>query len=150
MSKVRIKIENNEIEIDGSDEFISNHLSELILKLENTTKTINPSSIKSELVRNPYFDTSKTPTPAEYFRGRRKTDGISQILLFAKYLELYKNQSEFSRNDINQLVKEAKLPRDIHSQYYTNAVKQGLLRVHGKKYTITLTGEDYISSLQNE
>ena len=90
----------------------------------------------------------KAQTPAEFFKSKGKADGISQILIFGKYLEEYRNMSEFSQADINKVVKEAKLPKDIHGQYFTNAVKQGLLRSHGGgKYSLTLSAESVLSAM---
>lgn len=89
-------------------------------------------------------------TPAEFYqqKAKGKTDGISKILIFGKYLEEFRSISEFSRQDINDLAKEAKLAKDIHTQYFTNAVKQGLLRSHGRsRYSLTLSAESIISAM---
>ncbi len=90
----------------------------------------------------------KQPSPAEFYRLKGKSDGVGQLLVFAKYLETYRGVSEFTPKEINNLVKEARLSRDIHGQYYSNAVKQGLLRPLGnKKYSLTLSAEDYLGSV---
>jgi hypothetical protein len=62
-------------------------------------------------------------------------------------LEDNRNLTEFSKKEINSLAAEAKL-KDLHSQYFTYAVKQGFLRSVGKgKYAITLSGEDLVVRL---
>ena len=58
------------------------------------------------------------------------------------------DKPEFTRADVNALTSQAKFSKDIHSQYFTNAVKQGLLRMHdGGKYSLTLSAEEILSAL---
>ena len=149
MNKIRIKLGDSEIELEGSDEFINQKLDLYFEKIESQFKKISPSKIKDELLKHDSkVVDGKIPTPAEFYRSKNKDDGISQLLIFAKYLELYKDMTEFSRIDINKIAKEVKLPKDIHSQYFTNAVKQGLLRSHSNnKYSLTLSAEEVLSSM---
>ncbi len=90
----------------------------------------------------------KKPTPAEFYKSKKRTDGISKILIFGNYLEEYRQMTEFSRNDINGLAKEARISKDIHGQYFTNAIKQGLLRNLGRsKYSLTLSAEEVLAAM---
>ena len=91
--------------------------------------------------------TIKRLTPAEFYKQKGKTDGVSQILVFGKYLEQFRDKAEFTRNDINAVAKEAKLSKDVHAQYFTNAVKQGLLRKQGKNYSLTLSAEELLATI---
>jgi len=148
MSKIRIKHGDNEIELEGSDDFIEMHLESFYGKVRLKETGITAPKLKEEIEKSLKKRTGKAPTPAEFYKNKGKTDGVSKILIFAKYLELYKDQTEFSRSDINNLVKEARLSKEIHSQYYTNSVKQGLLRaLSGSKYTLTLSAEEVIASM---
>jgi hypothetical protein len=107
-------------------------------------------SIKDQLLEPDAPSTSpsgKKPTPAEFFRDKGKSDGLSTVLIFGKYLEDYEGRSEFSRGDINRLAKEARLSKDIHAQYFTNGVKQGLLRKSGQRYSLTLSAEEVLASM---
>jgi len=149
MGKIRIRHLDNEIELEGSDEFIEKHLKAFYERI-GTIPTSAPSSrLKKEILEPPSKKPpGEAPTPAEYYKSKGKTDGISQVLIFGKYLEEYRNLPEFSREDINKLAKEAKLAKDIHSQYFTNAVKQGLLRTHGRgKYSLTLSAESVLTAM---
>jgi len=150
MSKIRVRHQDHEIEVEGSDGFIEKHLELFYERIGKITVSIQPSQFKKEILESPQKKTSgKAPTPAEFYTSKGKTDGVSQILIFGKYLEEYRNVSEFQREDINKLTKEAKLPKNIHSQYFTNAVKQGLLRSHGhRKYSLTLSAESVLSALK--
>lgn len=141
MSKIRIRHGENEIELDGSDEFIKKHLEAFYNRFQAPTATL----------KEKIFETSSRKvklSPAEFYKAKGKTDGVSQILIFGKYLEENRNISEFTPKEINGVVKEAKLAKNIHTQYFTNAVKQGLLRSLGNgKYTLTLSAEEALDSM---
>jgi hypothetical protein len=149
MNKLRVKHGDNEIEIEGTDDFIKVQLAEFYTKVQEVSPRPPSSKIKRDMLEAPAKPPAgKEPAPAEYYRQKGREDGISQILIFGKYLEEYRGMSEFSREDVNNLGKEVKLPKNIHSQYFTNAVKQGLLRSHGGgKYSLTLSAESVISSM---
>lgn len=148
-TKVRVKLGDNEIEIEGDKTLIDNHLKSFYDKIYGNSSTSKSIDLKDKIYEESSSKKlSKEPTPAEYYKSFGKTDGISQILIFAKYLEIYRSFSEFSQKDINNVAKDAKLSKDIHAQYFSNAVKQGLLRGHGKgKYSLTLSAEDIIKGL---
>jgi hypothetical protein len=149
VNKVRIKHGDNEIELEGTDNFIKTQLSEFYSKIQGISGRPSTSKIKQEILDLPAKRHSgKEPSIAEYYRQKGREDGISQILILGKYLEEFRGMSEFSREDINNLGREAKLSKNIHGQYFTNAVKQGLLRSHGRsKYSLTLSAESVISGM---
>jgi len=149
VNKLRIKHGDNEIEVEGTDNFIKAHLSEFYSKIQDVGTRLPTSKIKQEILSvSTKPPSGKEPSPAEYYRKKGREDGISQILILGKYLEEYRGMSEFSREDVNKLSNEAKLSKNIHGQYFTNAVKQGLLRSHGRsKYSLTLSAESVISSM---
>lgn len=149
MGKIRVRHRDHEIELEGSDEFIEKHLEAFYERIGKIPTSMPSSQLKKEILEPPLKKPAgKAPAPAEFYKSKGKTDGISQILIFGKYFEEYRNVSEFSQKDINKLVKETKLPKDIHGQYFTNAVKQGLLRSHGRgKYSLTLSAESVLSAM---
>ncbi len=148
MTKIRLRHGDNEIELEGSAEFIKEHLESFYERLGLIGTGISAPQLKKAVGAAPPKKPKKALSPAEFYRSKGKTDGVSKILIFAKYLELYRDKTEFSRADINKLAKEVKLSKDIHSQYFTNAVKQGLLRsLSGAKYALTLSAEEVIASM---
>ena len=149
MGKIRVRHQDHEIELEGSDEFIEKHLEAFYEQISKISTSMPSSHLKKEILEPPLKKPAgKAPTPAEFYKSKGKKDGVSQILIFGKYLEEYRHVSEFSKKDINELVKDAKLPKDIHGQYFTNAVKQGLLRSHGQgKYSLTLSAESVLSAI---
>ena len=154
MTKVRIKHNEHEIEIEGSDGAIKNLLEDFYERIEKGTGTkLAPTSIKKQLLEEPPSakPSGKKPTPAEYYKRRSqgKTDGLTQLLIFGKYLEDYEGVTEFSRGDINRMAKDAKFSKDIHAQYFTNGVKQGLLRKTGQRYSLTLSAEEVLAQMSS-
>ncbi len=147
MARLRIRLGENEIEVEGSDDFIKKQLEQFYGRLGCVPASKAP--LKEQILAKTHSDrvTAKAPTPAEFYKQKKKTDGVSQILIFGKYLEQYKNKTEFTRNDINAATTEAKLSKDIHAQYFTNAVKQGLLRKQGKNYSLTLSAEELLATI---
>ena len=151
MTKIRIRHGDHEIEVEGTDKAIDDRLANFYERIEKMRGTADgPKSIKRQLLEPTSPEktrTGKKPTPAEFFRDKGKNDGLSTILIFGKYLEDYENVTEFSRGDINRLAKEARLAKDIHAQYFTNGVKQGLLRKSGQRYSLTLSAEEVLTSM---
>lgn len=150
MPKIRIKYGENEIDIEGSDEFVKKQLDRFYGTI---TKPIS-SSAQTTTLKHELTGTTKPekqdspPSAAEFYKSKGRSDGVSKILIFAKYLDQYRNKSQFTKKDINSLVREAKISKDVHSQYFTNAVKQGLLRSYpGGKYSLTLSAEEIVASM---
>jgi len=149
MAKIRIRHGEDEIELEGEDNFLEKQLKDFYERIEKKLPDKKRHTLKNDLIKPPpKRPTGKEPTPAEFYRSKKRTDGISKLLIFAKYLEEYRDISEFTPRDINNLAKDVKLPKDIHAQYFSNAVKQGLLRSHGSsKYSLTLSAEEALASM---
>lgn len=147
MSKVRIRHGDNEIEPEGSDPFIAKQLEQFYDRIGSAVAA--PATLKQKLLEKESAPAKKgkTPAPAEFYRSKRKKDGLSQLLIFARYLEEFEGKSDFTPAEVNKVAREAKLSKDIHGQYFNNAVKQGLLRKHGKKYSLTLSAEEVLASM---
>jgi hypothetical protein len=151
MGKIKLKHGTHEIELEGDDNFIKSQLEAFYKRVGSMiSSTTAPQLTAAQILSpTPQAAAGPAPTPAEFYRlkSRGKTDGITQLLIFAKFLETYKNLSEFSQKDVNAIVKEARLSKDIHGQYFSNAVKQGLLRSLGSgRYSLTLSAEELIAS----
>lgn len=146
--KLRLKIGENEIELEGDIKFIETYLkffldSQGITKqplVEPKGKTGLPGKV---LVIKPKREMS----PAEYIREKKPNGRTEFLIVFAKYLDEYKSLGEFSKKDIATAVRMAKV-KPIEGAYYTLAVKQGLLNKlsHGR-YQLTMSGEDAVSAM---
>ena len=149
MGKIRIRHGDNEIEIDGSETFVKKQLASFYERIQHTQLASPSAMLKKEIqasaAKRP---AGKQPTSAEFYKSKNRRDGISQILIFGKYLEEYQQKSEFSRQDINNVARDAKISKDIHGQYFSNGVKQGLLRNLGHgKYSLTLSAEEVLANM---
>jgi hypothetical protein len=148
MPRIRVRHGENEIEVEGELDFITNQLKSFYERMGLVGGRTSPATLKQTLLGEPEKGSSKTPSPAEFYKSKGRTDGVSQVLIFGKYLEQYGDTPEFTRAQVNAVASEAKLSKDIHGQYFTNAVKQGLLRSHeGNKYSLTLSAEEALSKL---
>jgi hypothetical protein len=152
MNKIKIKLFDCEIELEGDDNFIKKHLDDFYKRI-NTVST--PKMSINSNMDTPIFSppiSAKGLTPAEFYKKiqhKGKSEGVNQILIFGKYLGEVQEITEFSQKEVNSVLKEAKLSKPIHGQYFTNAVKQGLLRPIGQgKYSLTLSAETAISNMQ--
>jgi hypothetical protein len=150
MGRIRIRHGENEIEVEGTDTFIRNHLNEFYNRIQQSHSVSAPATLKKDIQESvSKKPIGKTPAPAEYYKSRNRSDGLSQILIFGKYLEEYRGKTEFTRKDVNHVASEARLSKDIHSQYFTNAIKQGLLRsLGGGKYSLTLSAEEILAAMK--
>jgi len=150
MGKVRIKHGENEIEVEGSDAFIKKELNAFYDRIGQVRTALTPATLKTDIQASAGRKAGgKVTTPAEFYKSKNRKDGISQVLIFGRYLEELRGKTEFSRQDINKIASEAKLSKDVHSQYFLNAVKQGLLRsLGGGKYTLTLTAEEALAAMK--
>jgi len=148
MNKIHVRHGDHEIELDGSDSFITKQLEHFYNRIGAVKGKIPPTDLKEQLLKNTEPGSKgKTPTPAEFYKAKGKKDGLSQVLVFARYLEEFEGKTEFTPAEVNKVAKEAKLSRDIHGQYFSIAVKQGLLRKHGKRYSLTLSAEEVLASM---
>jgi len=150
MSKIRIRHGEDEIEVEGSDSFIKKQLESFYQRVRMTAVGV-PATLKKDIQTAIEKKTlNKVPSPAEFYRAKNRSDGVSQILIFGKFLEEYRGKSEFTPQELNNVVtNEARLAKEIHGQYFTNAVKQGLLRgLGGGKYSLTLSAEDALAAMK--
>ena len=89
MGRIRIRHGENEIELEGSDGFIKAQLAQFYVRLgrELPGSGKAPPPLREQLLAAaPLSKPGKSPTPAEFYRSMGKTDGLSQILVFGKYL----------------------------------------------------------------
>jgi hypothetical protein len=143
--RIRLKIGENEIEVEGDSGFIEAQFKKYLHYISGGR--IASAVPEGKVKKIEVITSKKTMTPAEYIRLKQPKGGTEILLVLAKYLEEFKSLSDFSKKEINDLADEAKI-KDIHAQYFTLAVKQGLLKVLGnRKYSLTLSGEDAVVAM---
>lgn len=142
--RVYWKIGDHEIEVEGNDAFIQKQLKVFFERLGQQPLS-SSKGLPSKIVA--VAKSGKALSPAEYFRLKDPNGGTETLIVLAKYLDEFRNKSDFSQKDISLIEREAKIPH-IHSQYYINAVKQGLLRSLGRgTYGLSISGEDAVAAM---
>ncbi|SRR5229473_690495 len=142
--RVYWKVGDHEIEVEGDNAFIQKQLKLFFERLGHRPQSVS-KDLPSKIVA--VAKSSKILGPAEYFRQKSPNGGTETLIVLGKYLDEFRNKSEFTRKDINAVAREAKLS-PIHAQYYANAVKQGLLRAIGRgTYGLSITGEDAVGAM---
>jgi len=149
--KLRIKMGDNEIEIEGSLSFIKSQLNDFYKRLEKGT-TFKGMPTKEDLPYRAVATAKPTKPPplsaAEYYRQKDPKSGTEKLIVAAKYLVDYKSISEFTKKDIESLVLKEIKTKAIHNEYFRLAVKQGLINLLGnKKYSLTISGEDAVVAM---
>ena len=149
VGRVRVRIGETEVELEGEEAFVEKHLKEVLAYLDRSGRAGRdlPAKIIQAAETEARSKPTREPSPAEYYRQTNASTGTETLIVLAKYMEDYRGKSEFTPADLNKIAGEAKLA-DIHSQYVTYAMKQGFLRQVSKgKYALTLSGEDAVLGL---
>ena len=79
MSKIRIRHGENEIELEGSDGFVRNHLEQFYQKVSLGAISTTPKIKKEVLEPVVKSSSAKKPTPAEFNKSKRKISAFKQV-----------------------------------------------------------------------
>src|SRR2546428_3334154 len=150
VGRIRVKIGDNEIEVEGEEAFVEKHLKEVLDHLDRAS-TSRTRDLPAKIIQAAETEAKSKPrrdlTPAEYYLQVKPSTGTETLIVLAKYLEDFRGTNEFTPSDIKKIANEAKLA-DIHGQYFTYAMREGFLRQVSKgKYALTLSGEDAVLGL---
>jgi hypothetical protein len=142
--RVYWKIGDHEIEVEGDNAFIQKQLKSFFDRLGYQSQSAS-KDLPSRIVA--VAKSGKVPSPAEYFRQKSPNGDTEALIVLAKYLDEFRNKSDFTPKDIKAIAREARI-RDIRGQYYVNAVRQGLLRSLGRAtYGLSISGEDAVAKM---
>lgn len=149
--RIRLKLGENEIELEGEDKFIEEHLKTFVEKYAHiTTKPLDARGGIAGSSEKPGVSQDKAKkalSPAEYVRQKGPKGGTEELIVLAKYLEDVESLTEFTVKAINRVAKAAKLGK-VDNSYFPLAVKQGLLnKIKFGNYQLTLTGEDAVVNM---
>lgn len=147
--RVRLKMGPNEIEFEGERGFIDDMLKKYVVYLEPSRQLADlPKRIEAEATSSAHTATlGKSKSPAEFVREKQPNGGTETLLVLGRYLESVRGKIDFDRAEINALARDAKI-KNLHPQYFTLGIKQGLLRTVQKgRYALTLSGEDVVLAM---
>jgi hypothetical protein len=146
MEKLRLKIGDYELEVEGEQAFIEKQLAAFDQRIAVLTPKKEPLS---EAPRKTAQRTDgRSLSPAEFYKQKRPDGGTKTLVVLGSYLRDYRGQSAFRRSDINAICEEVRI-KHIHGQYYTLAVQQGLLMEAEGGFSVTLTGDELVDGMDN-
>jgi hypothetical protein len=146
--KLRLKIGEYEMEAEGEDSFIERHRQEFFRQIPAGPKPGAgdvPTTAPKKGVQSAGM---KGYSAAEFYKQKRPDGGTKSLIVLGKYLHDSSSREEFSRADIKTLCGQIRI-KDIHSQYYTLALKQGWMRETEKGFAITLSGDELVEKMGN-
>ncbi len=101
------KVGDHEIEVEGDNAFIQKQLKMFFERLGSTPQSAT-KDLPSKIVA--VAKSGKTLSPAEYFRQKTPNGGTETLIVLGKYLDEFRNKSEFTPKDIKTIAQEAKIP----------------------------------------
>jgi hypothetical protein len=144
MEKLRLKIRDCELEVEGEQTFIEKHLAAFD---ERIASLYPKKEIFSEMPRKDVQRTDgRSLSPAEFYKQKRPDGGTQALTALASFLRDYRGQAIFKRGDIGALCEEVRI-KPVHGQYYTLAVKQGLIMETNGGFSVTLTGDELVERM---
>ena len=150
MPRLKWKERDHELEVEGDESFIEKHLTSFREKLENATTSGADDLPQSSREASAGQSSARGLAPAEYLRKVRPKGGTETLTALAKYLADNRNKTQFSRADMNEITREARL-KDISGGFYTRAIEQGfIMRAGSENLSITMTGEDAVNRWVSE
>jgi hypothetical protein len=145
MEKLRLRVGEYELEVEGEQAFIEKHLAAFDQRITGALggKDQLAQSIQK---KTPQRVESRVLSPAEFYKQKRPDGGTKTLVVLGTYLRDQRSQANFRRADINSLCEEVRI-KHVHPQYYTLAVKQGLLMGTENGFSITLTGDELVERM---
>lgn len=126
---------------------IDNRLSAIEHLISSGTASARQESTKS--------DNASSLSVSEYVLRLKPSSDVDRAVVFASFLEEYRNLASFTSDDIASLFMEARIkkPANVPDKIGKN-ISKGLFmpagEVDGKKtWKLTMTGQAYIKELEN-
>src|SRR5438552_6892765 len=135
MQRLRLKVGDYELEVEGEQAFIEKHLAAFDQRIADF------AAVKRNLLEGPGRKTvqrgePRSLSPAEFYKQKRPDGGTKTLVVLGVYARDFRNQATFRRGDINTLCEEVRI-KPIHPQYFTLAVQQGLLMETDNGFSVT-------------
>ncbi len=136
--RFRVRLGDAELEVEGDRAYIEERLQWFLTHIAGNNARVRAARKD---------DQQKPSSPAEFIRQKRPSGGKETLLVLAYYLEHFEEMAAYTQQQVNDAAGRAKT-KSIHSQYFTTAVKEGLLRNADRgAYALTLSGEDFVTAL---
>ncbi|WP_457665545.1 hypothetical protein [Thiolapillus sp.] len=154
--KLRVVRNGFEFEAEGDKEFVFEMADRFNAYSGSPQTSTDVSSRGSEIEEEISAPSSKGESVREFLSRLGLKRHVDLVVGFAYYLEHRMGKAEFTPADINNCYYEAKMEPSNTSQSIINATKRGLImeakaassiskKGAKRKYTLTLTGEEFIN-----
>lgn len=144
MEKLRLRVGDYELEVEGESAFIEKHLAAFDERIANfSAKKGTSNETPRKTVQRA---DERGLSPAEFYKQKRPDGGTQTLTVLASFLRDHRGQATFKRGDITAICEEVRI-KPIHGQYYTLAVKQGYLMEANGGFSVTLTGDELVDGM---
>lgn len=141
MPRFRVRSAQQEIELEGTEDYIDKYLG-----IAKEILQVTPSNQPGADEPNMQASSRSQLSAAEFLRRVKPSGGTEQLVALAKFLNDHRNQQTFTKPDLRLVASEARV-KDLGHAYYVRAIEQGLLMNAGAdRFSITLSGEDLIQN----
>jgi len=145
--RIRIKVGEVEIEVEGDREFVEKHIREFKRYRLEIVRGLGEKGTISE-VPNKKLELEGLSL-AEFYKQKQPKDHDENVTVFAYWLTKKENREEFHVKDIRNCYKETKVPEPKNIYRNISAVV-GPIRAYLVKgsrkgfYKLTRTGEEFV------
>lgn len=154
VTRIRIKIKAGELEIEGTESFVREHLEkyeDLIESFKEAQTETDIPQTETEVQEVSSAMKDRLPeTFGEYFHGFRKSiSDIDKILIAGYFVQSKSPDSSFTTASANKLLLEqgVKLPNASQSVTRNKSSKK-IFTVQGGKFRVSDQGIDYLRGLK--
>jgi hypothetical protein len=149
--RIRIRLGENEIEIEGDKDFVTQTYPELKGEMLDVALAHRVPKGDADEITPPELATEPGPPLASFLKQKGARSHADKIITIAVYLYKHRDVKEFTTADIEVCYKEAllKKPKNINDRINANR-KKGYIDVTGeereglKTFCITSEGLDYV------
>lgn len=142
--RFRLRSGQLEFEAEGPEDFVQKLIERFASETGRNSPIVASTTPAAVVIA---ARPEKELSVSEFYRSKAPKSGTETVVVLGRFLEQFRGMKSFKTSELNALAGEAKL-KDIHSQYFTNAVQQGYFRVISKgEYSLTLSGEDLVEAM---
>jgi len=147
--KIRIKLEEVEIEVEGDKEFVEKHIEGFRKEMLKITKELLPKE-KAIIPEIPKGETElEKLSLAEFYKQKQPKDHNETVIVFAYWLTKKEGKEEFKTRDISNCYSNAGVPKPQNVAQHVKAAmrsKKAFLMKGSKRglWKLTIKGEEFV------
>jgi hypothetical protein len=149
-SRLRVCLQTGELEVEGSESFVSSYADEfraLIAKLAATKVVSTPGPLKDQRLAVASAASADAQEFPELLHQMSSSSGTDQILLAGAFAGRGREDGTFATSEANALLVEQGVKLANASQSMANNLKAKRVFKVGKNWKVSKTGQDYLKGL---